>query len=285
LLKILLKTQQHHLDNGWSLKARDPEIIKAWMPIWEWFYQYYFRVQTQGWEQVPTEGRLLLVGSHNGGMASPDTSMFMYDWYKRLGYERPAYALMHHTAWKNPIFATLGAQVGALQAHPKMAIAALRQEAALLVYPGGAQDMFRPYSKRNEIYFAGRKGFIKLALREHTPILPLVSHGAHETMIMLTDLYPLLERLYDLGFPFRLDLDTGVFPIYIGLPWGLGVGPILNIPFPHPIHTKVCQPIIFERYGRQALRDHDYVNHCYELVCNHMQRELDELVAEVEGEA
>ncbi len=276
-------SQENSLYDGWSLDARDPDKVKDWMPVWEWFYRYYFRVQTQGWENVPQQDKLLIVGSHNGGMASPDTSMFMYDWFRRFGVERKTYALMHKSAWDSTVFAVPGAQVGAIQAHPKMAIAALRENAALLVYPGGAQDMFRPYSKRKQIYFAGRKGFIKLALRENVPIVPIISYGAHETFIMLWDLYPQLEQLYELGFPFNLDLDTGVFPIYVGLPWGLGIGPIPNIPFPHQIHTKVCRPIIFERYGRETLRDRDYIDHCYNLVYTQMQQQLDELVAEVDG--
>ncbi|MEB3336181.1 MAG: hypothetical protein VKJ46_01880, partial [Leptolyngbyaceae bacterium] len=68
--------------DGWSLETRDPEAIKAWMPIWEWFYRYYFRVQTDGWEHMPAAGKVLIVGSHNGGLASPDTSMFMFDWFQ-----------------------------------------------------------------------------------------------------------------------------------------------------------------------------------------------------------
>src|SRR3712207_8868814 len=49
------------------------------------------------------------------------------------------------------------ARLGGILAHPKMAIAALRRNAAVLVYPGGAEDMFRPHSMRHKIHFAGRK--------------------------------------------------------------------------------------------------------------------------------
>ncbi len=276
------KTSRHQAD-GWSLEERDPEIIKAWMPIWEWFYRYYFRVQTEGWQHMPARGKVLIVGSHNGGLASPDTSMFMYDWCRRFGYERLAYGLMHGAAWKFPIFAIPASQVGGVQAHPKMAIAALQKEAAVLVYPGGAEDMFRPHHLRNKIYFAGRKGFIKLALREEVPIIPVVSHGAHDTLIVLGDLYEQVKQLHEQGFPWQLDLGTGVFPVYLGLPWGVGIGPLLNFPLPIQIHTRVCAPIVFERYGRETLRDRDYVDACYEKVCTHMQQELDELIARVSG--
>lgn len=62
---------------GWSTENRDPKFIEALMPHWEWFYRYYFRVQTDGWENIPANGKALLVGSHNGGIASPDMVMMM----------------------------------------------------------------------------------------------------------------------------------------------------------------------------------------------------------------
>ena len=264
--------------DGWSLSERNPEAIKAWMPIWGWFYRYYFQVQTSGWHHMPSVGKVLIVGSHNGGLASPDTSMFMYDWFRTFGYERLVYALMHPSAWQTPIFALPGAQVGAIIAHPKMAIAALRRDAALLVYPGGAQDLFRPYTWRNRIHLANNKAFIKLALREEVPIVPIISHGAHSTLIVLADLYQQVKQLHEWGFPWLLDGNTGVFPVYLGLPWGVGIGPVPNFPLPMQIHTRVCPPIVFERYGCAAARDRGYVDACYERVRAMMQAELDDLV-------
>ncbi|BCX10921.1 MAG: glycerol acyltransferase [Fischerella sp.] len=264
---------------GWSLDQRDPEFIKFLMPFWEWLYKYYFRVQTSGWENIPSNEKVLFVGSHNGGLAAPDTHMMVYDWFKRLGVEKPIYGLMHPTVWKEfPTVAQAAAKVGAIIAHPKMAIAALRSGASVLVYPGGAEDLFRPYSLRNQIYFAERQGFIKLALREKVPIVPLISTGAHETLIVLAERYDLAQQLHQWGIPWLFGIDPVVFPIYLGLPWGLSFGPLPNIPLPVPIRTRVCPPIVFEHYGREAACDRDYVNACYELVRSQMQQELDNLV-------
>lgn len=225
---------------------------------------------------------MLIVGSHNGGTASPDTSMFMYDWFRRFGYDRLTYGLMHRLAWKLaqqvPGLARLAAQVGALRSHPKMATRALRRGAAVLVYPGGAEDMFRPHTLRDRIYFAGRKGFIKLALREEAPIVPAISYGAHDTLIILADWYEQARQLHEWGLPLFFEPEMGVFPIYLGLPWGLAIGPLPNIPFPVQIHTRVCAPIVFERYGREAASDREYVDSCYERVCTQMQAELDNLI-------
>lgn len=269
--------------DGWSLNQRSPEAIQAWMLIWEYFYRHYFRVQTEGWQHMPATGKVLIVGSHNGGLASPDTSMFLYDWFRKFGYERLAYGLMHPAAWQTPVFARPGARVGAIMAHPKMASAALQRDAALLVYPGGAKDLFRPYTLRHQIHLSGHKGFIKLALREEVPIVPIVSHGAHETLIVIADLYQQVQQLHQWGLPWPTDLSTGVFPIYLGLPWGIGIGPIPNFPLPVQLHTRVCAPIVFKHYGYAVSRDRDYVDECYNQVCNHMQSELDDLVRKCEG--
>ncbi|NEP80810.1 MAG: glycerol acyltransferase, partial [Okeania sp. SIO3B3] len=54
--------------------------------------------------------------------------------------------------------------------------------------------------------------------------------------------------------------------------------PLPNLPLPVKIHTRVCPPIVFERYGREAASDRDYVDACYERVMTEMQQELDKLV-------
>ncbi len=249
--------------------------------MWRWLYHNYFHVTTDGWEYVPSQGRMLVVGSHNGGLAAPDMFMLMYDWFERYGTERLAYGLAHPGVWRyfGPT-AKLAVQAGAVVAHPKMAMAALQQEAAVLVYPGGAEDVFRPYSRRHKIELAGRKGFIKVALRERAPIVPVVSIGAHEGLIVLADIYPLLEQLHERGVPWLFGIDPVVFPIYLGLPWGISFGPLPNFPLPTKIHNRVCKPIEFEHYGRAAATDRDYVDRCYTLVEQQMQLELDRLVKE-----
>jgi 1-acyl-sn-glycerol-3-phosphate acyltransferase len=268
---------------GWSLEQRNPNVIQSLMPLYGWLYRYYFRVQTSGWHHIPPHDQVLLVGSHNGGLAAPDMVMMMYDWFRRFGPERSVYGLLHPTIWKRfPIVAHLAAQVGAVMAHPKMAIAALRRGASVLVYPGGAKDVFRPHSLRHKICLDGNRSFIKLALEYNVPIVPLISYGAHDTLIILADYYPQVRQLHEWGMPWLLDIDPEVFPVYLGLPWGLAIGPLPNIPLPVTIHTRVCPPIIFERYGREAAHNRDYVDTCYNIVGAQMQQELDGLVQAVE---
>ncbi|MGK7895324.1 MAG: lysophospholipid acyltransferase family protein [Xenococcus sp. (in: cyanobacteria)] len=247
------------------------------MPLWQLLYDYYFRVQTEGWHHIPDE-KILLVGSHNGGLAAPDMIMCMYDWFRHFGTRRLVYGLMHPYVWKiNPRLAQLAQETGAIAAHPKMAIAAFQKNASVLVYPGGAQDVFRPYSQRHKINLAGRKGFIKLALRERVKIVPVIAVGAHDTLFVLDNFYDLVKQFHQWGMPWLFNIDPQVFPIYLGLPWGISVGPLPNIPLPVQIRTRVCPPIVFDKYGRKAAKDRDYVNYCYDLVVEQMQKQLDDL--------
>ncbi|MGK7911212.1 MAG: 1-acyl-sn-glycerol-3-phosphate acyltransferase [Synechococcus sp.] len=266
--------------SGWSLTDRDPGAIERILPVWEWLYEHYFRVQTDGWEHIPDD-QVLFVGSHNGGLASPDLPMFMVDWFRRYTFDRTVYGLMHPGVWKvAPQLGQIGAQLGAIQAHPKMAFAAFQAGASVLVYPGGARDLFRPHRLRDRIHLMGNTAFIKVALRQEVPIVPVISAGAHDTVVVLEDCYEQVKALHDRGlFPWLFNVDPEVFPIFLGLPWGVGVGPIPNVPLPIQIRTRVCQPITFARYGAEAARDRDYVQECYQLVVEHMQRSLDILIA------
>ncbi|MGB3495148.1 MAG: lysophospholipid acyltransferase family protein [Elainellaceae cyanobacterium] len=264
-------------DQGWSLDKRDPQFIRSLFPLWDWFYTYYFQVQSDGWHHVP-DRPVLFVGSHNGGLAVPDMHMAMYDWFRQFGCDRPTYGLMHPNAWLAfPELADIAARLGAVRAHPRMAIAAFKQGASVLVYPGGGQDAFRPHRQRDRIYFVGRTGFIKLALRQQVPIVPIVSWGAHDTLYVIDDCYEQVKQLHEWGMPWFKGIDPEVFPIYLGLPWGLSLGPLPNLPLPSRIHLRVGKPIYFERSGREAVQDKNYVNACYNTVVEQMQHDLDEL--------
>lgn len=276
----VLKGHNEKTKLGWSLDRRDPKFIQLFMPVWEWLYYHYYHVQTSGWDNIPTQQKVLFVGSHNGGFSAPDQFMIMYDWFRRYGVEKPVYGLLHRKVWQvSPPLGYMAAKIGAVVAHPKMAIAALRSGASVLVYPGGAQDVFRPHYLRNQICLAGRKGFIKLALQENVPIVPVISTGAHDTFYVLADCYDIMQQLHKWGMPWLFGIDPEVFPIYLGLPWGVAFGPLPHIPIPTNVRIRICPPIVFDRYGVEAAGDHEYIDACYEIVRSQMQQELDCLVS------
>jgi hypothetical protein len=79
-----------------------------------------------------------------------------------FGVERPFYQLAHSRVVSAPPLASLR-KFGTVAANHENARLALESGAALLVYPGGDYEVFRPFWERNKVDFGGRKGYVKLA--------------------------------------------------------------------------------------------------------------------------
>ena len=166
--------------------------------------------------------------------------------------------------------------MGAIPASPENADYLLNSGKKILVYPGGDVDNMRPYRHRHRIVFDGRKGFIRLALRNNVPVVPVVSAGAHATFIILHDMKWLAKALR-LDKIFRLK----VLPLTLSMPWGFTLGVLpLYWPYPTRIHMETLAPIYFSRSGAEAAEDDDYVVQCAQYVESKMQLALNRLAKE-----
>jgi 1-acyl-sn-glycerol-3-phosphate acyltransferase len=259
-----------------SLEERDPEYIEGNLRWLNYVADYYFRGEVRHIDRIPATGPVLLVGNHSGGMATPDTWVFMVNFLRHFGLARPSYALAHNIVMGLPIMGTMLRKSGTLPAHPDFARAALRKGASVLVYPGGDEDVFRPWSDRNRIKLANRTGFVRLALQEHVPIQPVVSIGGHETVFIPSD-GKKLARLLGLE-RFRLK----ALPMVVCLPWGVSPGNyLLHLPLPAKITVEVGEPIDFHaQFGTLDVRDPEVLWACYHYVEQRMQSILDGLAEE-----
>jgi 1-acyl-sn-glycerol-3-phosphate acyltransferase len=159
-----------------DLDERDPDYIREQLP-WMWMLaSLWFRGEVRGLGNIPDEGPVLLVGNHSGGNLTPDTGIFTLAFSTFFGVERPFYQLAHNLVLAMPALGWLR-KFGTVAASSENARKALDSGAALLVYPGGDYEVHRPTWERNKVDFAGRKGFIELALDRDVPIVPVVSIG------------------------------------------------------------------------------------------------------------
>ena len=254
-----------------DLDERDPDYIRENLP-WLWLLaSYYFRAEVRGLERIPATGPVLIVGNHSGGNMTPDTTVFMLAFSSYFGAERRFYQLAHNLVLALPLPIPLR-KYGSVAASHHNARLALRRGAAVLVYPGGDWEVHRPTSQAGKVDFAGRKGFIKLAIDEGVPIVPLVSVGGQETALFLSRGERLAKALR-LDRMFRLK----VLPISLAIPWGINVGDMLgHWPLPAKITVEALEPIdARKRFGRSP--DLDEV---YDELTGQMQAKLDELMAE-----
>lgn len=253
---------------GDNFDAWDPEHIARTLPLLNPVMSAYFRAEVRGIEHVPATGPALLVGNHSGGTMIVDTFLFTYAFYDHFGPDRRFHQLAHDIAARIPGLR----RFGTLVASHENAQRAFSIGAPVLVYPGGDVETFRPSWHSDQIEFAGRKGFVRLALDEGVPIVPVVSIGGQETALFLT-------RAQGLARALRLDrfARIKVLPISIGPPFGINVLDLPGrLPLPAKITIEVLPPIdLQERFGPRP--DLDTV---YEHVTSVMQEALDRLAEE-----
>ena len=261
-----LVTRSEQLD--W-LDRRDPEHIRRTLPAMKAYGQLYHRAEVRGLENIPEDGPVLLVGNHSGGTLIADTFVFTAAFYEHFGPNRAFHQLAHDMVFRVPGARALVAPWGTVPANPENMKRALDRNAALLVYPGGDWETYRPSWESSKIDFAGRKGFARLAVEHDVPIIPVVSIGGQETALFLGQ-GSRLSRALRVDRTFRIK----VLPPVLGPPLGTTVLDLpIRFPLPAKITVSVGQPInLREKLGGDADAED-----AYELVTSNMQRTLTRL--------
>jgi 1-acyl-sn-glycerol-3-phosphate acyltransferase len=253
---------------------RDPELVRLLNDLMRSLGRHYFRLQVRGVDNVPAEGPVLLVGNHNGGFFPTDgffTSLAIGD---RYGPSRAVYALAHDFLFHDPLLRQYALRVGALRAGHESARRAFAQGGIVLVYPGSDLEVFRPWRDRGRIILGGRKGFLRLALGAQVPIVPVVSVGTHEQMVVLTRGDGLARLLH-----MHRWARTTVCPIVLALPWGITSGFVPYLPLPAQTTVAFGAPLTWPELSPDAARDPDALERCYGEVEAAMQTMLDGLMA------
>ena len=168
-----------------DLDQRDPDYIREQLPGLWLLASLYFRADVRGLDRIPADGPVLLVGNHSGGNVPPDTFVFTLAFCSYFGVERPFYQLAHNLVVSAPPLGSLR-RFGTVAANHENARLALESGAALLVYPGGDYEVFRPSWERNVVDFGGRKGYVRLAREAGVPIVPIASVGGQESVLFLS---------------------------------------------------------------------------------------------------
>jgi 1-acyl-sn-glycerol-3-phosphate acyltransferase len=254
--------------------ARDDDLIARIAKRVGPLLDVWFQPEIRGLERIPS-GPALLVGNHNGGTMSPDSFVLGVALFRAHGVESVPYWLGHDMLVNLPLFRHV-VPLGVVRASSAMARNLFRAGRKVLVYPGGEQETLRTWGERDRIVFAGRTGYIRLALRERVPVVPIVVAGAHEVFVVLGG-GEALARLLLTKLLFRVN----TWPLTLSFPWGLTAGPpVLYLPFPVRMLGEVLEPIVFERSGPEAAQDEQYVRRCDDLVRARMQSALTRLAAE-----
>jgi 1-acyl-sn-glycerol-3-phosphate acyltransferase len=145
----------------------------------------------EGLEHVPA-GRGLLVANHAFGF---DVIFPVAAIAQRLN--RRVWMLGEHLWWKLPFIRRFVAAIGVVDGTQANVDQLLRAEELVLVLPGGMREALKPQQLRYQLLWGHRYGFVRAAIRNQAPIVPLACVGADE-------LFPIPHRVqlsYRLGEP------------------------------------------------------------------------------------
>ena len=253
------------------LEAWDPEHIRRTLPWLRAINAAYFRPDVRGLENIPPGGPALLVGNHSGGLMIADTFVFSAAFYEHFGADRRFHQLAHDVAAKSPLLGLIR-RYGVVPASHDNARAAFKRGAPVLVYPGGDYETFRPSWHSDQIEFGGRQGFVRLALEEDVPIVPVVAIGGQETALFVTR-GQRVAKLVGLDRFARIK----VLPVSLGPPFGINLLDLPGrLPLPAKITIQVLPPIdLRDRFGKDPDPDD-----AYEEITEEMQDALSELSEE-----
>ncbi len=240
----------------------------------------YFRPRVEGLERIPP-GRALLVSVHNGGVLPVDSLVLGSYLYHHFGYERPFHFLAHDILWKMPrMLHEALERVGVMRGDPTSAAAALHAERAMVVYPGGAWEVYRPFSQRHHIDWRSHTGYVRLAVRTRTPVVPVPSVGGHETLFVLSRGEWIVRLSGIEGF---IRSVHGI-PIAVGFPWGVQLPFPLHVPLPAQLHMRVGEPLELHNlpagralFARDPKGDPEHLAALHRMVQQKVQEGMDDL--------
>jgi len=226
-------------------------------------YETYWRVETSGLENIPDEGRALIVSNHSGVLPF-DGAMMATAIYKFHPAERIARFMIEDWFGMLPFAMEFMNAVGQVRACQENAERLLRQEQLVGVFPEGIKGMAKGFKDRYNLARFGRGGVVRLAIRTRSPVIPCAVVGAEE-------IYIVLGYANWLGKMFGMPL----FPITATFPW---LGPLGFVPLPTKWHIQFGEVISYDEYDDSALKDNVIINRLNRQLRTTVQEMVDSLL-------
>ncbi len=203
--------------------------LRRWCTPVAFFYRHYFSVQTRGIEHVPARGRAMIVGNHSGGIAI-DAAMVAMSCLLEMDPPRLAQGMAEKFINRVPFLGAMASRGGHLTGLPEHAERLLEDDRLLMVFPEGARGTAKLYRDRNSLVDFG-SGFVRLALKTRTPIVPVAVLGGGEA-------FPTVANAYKLGQAF-------------GLPYVPIVAYGVPVALPAKIDIEYAAPMVFTGTGNE----------------------------------
>ena len=207
----------------------DKTFVARSMTMLTFLYRRYFRVSVHGVENVPKRGRAMLVGNHSGGVAV-DGAMVNASMFWEMNPPRLVQGMAEKFINRVPFMSQWANRTGHFTGLPEHAERLLNDERLLLVFPEGARGTAKLYHERHSLVEFGT-GFVRLAMKTKTPIVPFGFIGGGEAI-------PTIVNSYALGAVF-------------GAPYVPITPYLFAIPLPVSLEVRYGKPMVFEGTGAE----------------------------------
>jgi 1-acyl-sn-glycerol-3-phosphate acyltransferase len=190
-----------------------------------------------GLDHVPKRRPFLLVGNHTL-MGVLDVPLLVLGVYVHRGVFLRS--LADHLHFAVPLWRDLLTRFGAVDGTRENCHALMRAGESILVFPGGAREVFKHKGEKYQLLWKQRLGFVRLAMSHRYPIVPFAAVGAEDCYDIVVDsdemrrspIGPVLERL--------APRPDEIPPIVAG------IGPF---PRPQRFYFAFARPIETRAYG------------------------------------
>ena len=221
--------------DGYDEFGASPDTIRGNLPLAMFLYKKWFRVIVRGLENIPSEGRALIIGNHSGQIPL-DGMMIMVACMTQLEKPRLPRTMVEKWFPTLPFVGTMFTRAGQLVGVTENAERILEKGEILMIFPEGALGSGKTWNKRYRLQ-RFTPGFMELAIKYKTPIIPVSVIGGEEQAPSFFNVKPIADAL---GMPY--------FPITPTFPW---TGPFGFIPYPSRYRITFGEPLDFSMYGEE----------------------------------
>jgi 1-acyl-sn-glycerol-3-phosphate acyltransferase len=187
-------------------------------------------VKSYGLEHIPDHGRAMLIGNHSGGIPV-DAAMVLASLLLDKKPPRTAHAMVDKFVSFWPYVSTWFSRLGQLAGLPEHAERILQADRLMLAFPEGTRGTGKLYKDAYQLARFGT-GFVRLALKTRSPIVPFAFIGGEEAVPTLFHVGPLAKL--------------------VGAPYWPVPKQILPIPLPVPCAIHYGAPLLLEGDGSES---------------------------------
>lgn len=207
--------------DDWGL---DLDHIAAWGPWFAFLRNVYWRIDHEGMENIPAQGRGLFVSNHRGFMpldAVMHLSMVLTHRQRVIRF------LIIPSLLRTPFMCNFLTKLGGVVASQENATRLFEHEDLVGIFPEGIRGTFTPYKRTHQLRDFSKSEFARLAIQNEAPVIPVAVIGHAE-------IFPIIGRI-DSEFV-RKEIGWPYFPI-------APMWPLAPVPLPSKWHMRVLPPI------------------------------------------